>query len=373
MASTIRTVDSRYDDKDPLSLLGLMNAFFPSWEKVEVKRMTGGVNNTLFKIRKADSESDSDYQDLDAEAALIRVYGGSSGILVDRERELECHVLLQEHGLAPRIIGRFQNGYAYGFVPGKVCSPVELALEPVWRGIAERSIGRVACHFTAAEPASLNIWSVLNKWITALPTSTEEQAAKRNDLIAEAGILVALFCKNKVQDMPELVFAHCDLLAGNIVIKPRDDNDGSLRTVEQVDFIDFEYAMSAPATFDIACHFSEWVGFECDYTLLPSQSVRRQFLLQYMSTYNELCGPDRKIRDVDELCAEVDRFRGVPGFFWGIGALIQAQVSKMDFDFTKYADLRITEYMDWKAEMNGSREKSGKEKPVREQQWAKKD
>lgn len=89
---------------------------------------------------------------------MIRIYGGSSGILVDRERrstpllssrivlaeiiieELNCHILLQKHGLAPRIIGRFHNGYAYGFVPGKVCSPVEVAREPVWRGIAERSM-----------------------------------------------------------------------------------------------------------------------------------------------------------------------------------------------------------------------------------------
>ncbi|KAG4438293.1 hypothetical protein IFR05_006228 [Cadophora sp. M221] len=370
MASTIRTVDLDYDDADPLTLVGLTKALFPSWEKVDVQRLTGGVNNTLFKVRKDDGGSgDPEFVD---DAALIRIYGGSSGILVDREQELNCHVLLQNYGLAPRIIGRFRHGYAYGFVPGKVCSPVELAREPVWRGIAER-MAQWHATLPLAEPASPNIWRVLNKWITALPTSTEEETFKQKELIAEGRLLQARFSKNHVRDMPELVFAHCDLLAGNIVIKPRDSNDDSLRTVEQVDFIDFEYAMSAPATFDIACHFSEWVGFDCDYTLLPSQSVRRQFLLQYMSTYNKLCKPDGQIRDIDELCAEVDKFRGVPGFFWGIGALIQAQVSKMEFDFTKYADLRIAEYMNWKAEMNGSREKSGREKPLREQQWAKKE
>ncbi|KAH6719279.1 hypothetical protein BKA61DRAFT_571303 [Leptodontidium sp. MPI-SDFR-AT-0119] len=273
MASAIRTFDLGYDDADPLAFARLVKALFPSWEKVEVERMTGGVNNTLFRVRKEDRDSDN--QEAVDEAALIRIYGGSSGILVDREQELNCHILLQMHGLAPRIIGRFHNGYAYGFVPGKVCSPVEVAREPVWRGIAERT----------------------------LPTSTEEETAKQNELIAEGGLLQALFSKNHVRDMPE--------------------------------------------------------------------SVRRQFLLQYMSAYNKLCKPDGKIRDIDELCAEVDKFRGVPGFFWGIGALIQAQVSKMDFDFTKYANLRIAEYMDWKAEMSGSREQSGREKPLREQQWAK--
>lgn len=58
-------------------------------------------------------------------------------------------------------------------------------------------------------------------------------------------------------------------------------------------------------------------------------------------------------------------------YYRSIGALIQAQVSKMDFDFTKYANLRIVKYMDWKAEMSGLREQSGREKPLREQQWAK--
>lgn len=47
MASAIRTFDLGYDDADPLAFARLVKALFPSWEKVEVERMTGGVNNTV--------------------------------------------------------------------------------------------------------------------------------------------------------------------------------------------------------------------------------------------------------------------------------------------------------------------------------------
>ncbi|PVH86106.1 kinase-like protein [Cadophora sp. DSE1049] len=320
----------------------------------------------LFKLTK--KESDSDEKE-NGEALLIRIYGGSSGTLVDRGWELDCHTILFEHGLAPRIIGRFKNGYAYGFVPGKVCSPSDLADEPVWRGVARR-MAEWHATLPLEYPPRQNMWKVLEKWISALPTSTEEGKKKVDQLRFEGGLMQSMFCKTYVHGMPELVFTHCDLLAGNIVIRPKGDQGGSPEAVEQVDFIDFEYAMAAPAAFDIASHFSEWAGFECDYTLLPSRSLRRRFLTEYTSTYNNLRNPENDTIDLDEMCAEVDKFRGVPGYVWGLAALVQAQVSKSDFDFNSYADLRIQEYLDYKAEKFGTREKDGKKMPLRERCWA---
>jgi ethanolamine kinase len=110
------------------------------------------------------------------------------------------------------------------------------------------------------------------------------------------------------------VFAHNDLLAGNIVVQGT-GADG----VELVAFIDYEYAMAAPAAFDIASHFAEWAGFECDYNLLPTRSIRKEFLREYLRSYDAQLG-----RHVDEgdterlqrLCDEVDSYRAVPSFFW---------------------------------------------------------
>jgi len=111
----------------------------------------------------------------------------------------------------------------------------------------------------------------------------------------------------------QFVFAHNDLLAGNIVSQ-NTDADG----VEVVAFIDYEYAMPAPAAFDIASHFAEWAGFECDYNLLPTRSIRKEFLREYLRSYDTQLGRhvDEDVERLQRLCEEVDSFRAIPSFFW---------------------------------------------------------
>lgn len=65
--------------------------------------------------------------------------------------------------------------------------------------------------------------------------------------------------------------------------------------------------------------------------------------------------------------SEVDLFRGVPGFYWGIWALIQAEISQIHFDYKGYAEIRLGEYWDWKAEKEGTRVG---EVGIREKRWA---
>jgi len=68
--------------------------------------------------------------------------------------------------------------------------------------------------------------------------------------------------------------------------------------------------------------------------------------------------------------AEVDAFRGMPGLYWGIWALIQATISEIDFDYASYAEVRLAEYWSWKAETDGTRERNGQEMSVREKRLA---
>ena len=137
-----------------------------------------------------------------------------------------------------------------------------------------------------------------------------------------------------------------------------------------VSFIDYEYATPSPAAFDLANHFSEWGGFECDYNALPTRSTRRAFLEEYISSYASHTRVDPCINLVDRMFDEVDRFRGIPGLYWGIWALIQATISQIDFDYASYAETRLGEYRDWRAEEDGSRAKSGAARPLRESRWA---
>lgn len=74
--------------------------------------------------------------------------------------------------------------------------------------------------------------------------------------------------------------------------------------------------------------------------------------------------------EIDKMCQEVDAFRGLPGFYWGIWALIQATISQIDFDYASYAEIRLGEYWAWKAEHTGHRKAKGEDLPVRERRWA---
>lgn len=168
-----------------------------------------------------------------------------------------------------------------------------------------------------------------------------------------------------------MVFAHCDLLSGNVIIHPHESQAPPF--VANVSFIDYEYATPAPAVFDLANHFAEWGGFECDYKALPTRSVRRAFIDEYLGSYishTSLSSNLDRRSYVDQLFEEVDAYRGVPGLYWGIWALIQATISQIDFDYASYAEVRLQEYWDWRAEEGGTRESEGREKPLREGRWA---
>ena len=141
---------------------------------------------------------------------------------------------------------------------------------------------------------------------------------------------------------------------------------------ETVNFIDYEYATPGPAAFDLANHFSEWGGFDCDYAALPTRSTRRHFIQEYISSYakhSDMLDASETYY-VDKLTKEVDLFRGMPGLYWGIWGLIQATISQIDFDYASYADTRLKEYRDWRATHDGTSNGSPDATlPLRERRW----
>jgi ethanolamine kinase len=223
----------------------------------------------------------------------------------------------------------------------------------------------------------------MQKWILALPTSTTTEKSRKDQLQRELEWLTKRLGNTPgVGGSNPFVFAHCDLLSGNVIIEPTPTSAAASRrssasggseevdTAAPVSFIDYEYATPAPAAFDLANHFAEWGGFDCDFNVLPTRSVRRAFFREYLKSSSLHLSRSYKESELDELFEQVDDFRGVPGFYWGIWALIQAQISLIDFDYASYAEIRLGEYWAWKNELSGEREKSGEKMPLRERRWA---
>jgi ethanolamine kinase len=387
-------------------------------------------------------------QEIDAQSVLLRAYGNGTAVLIDRDRKTpaslpslltcpgECtsHSLLASHKLAPPLLARFNNGLLYRFIPGHVCSPADLRRPEIWRGVAKRlaqwhaivPISTVLAKHGAGkslDPALQgskishlpipNIWTVTQRWAGALPDTTEAQRARKAELQSELLWLIDELGDAPSVDHRPLVFSHCDLLHGNVIVEPPSGlpepaessphsssassptatlDTGTLSRASSssgtssspppptatVSFIDYEYATPAPATFDIANHFAEWGGFDCDFSVLPTRAQRRDFLAAYISSLTSFGpsaaaahGPDEEAR-LRALMAQVDRFRGAPGFYWGIWALIQATISQIDFDYAGYAEIRLSEYYAWKDALMRERrgEAAPADLPLRERRWA---
>jgi ethanolamine kinase len=174
----------------------------------------------------------------------------------------------------------------------------------------------------------------------------------------------------------KFVLGHCDLLSANIILSPEAETDNDRvssvhATKKKVQFIDYEYAVPCPPAFDLANHFSEWGGFECEYNMLPTRATRRAFIEEYLRSFalHKGMGPATEA-EVDDLLAEVDRFRGIPGFYWGVQSFIQATISGVQFDWVHYAETRLSEFYAWREEEDGSRAGAGREMPLRERRWA---
>ncbi|KAG5989401.1 hypothetical protein E4U52_005584 [Claviceps spartinae] len=395
-ASHVRFIPLRYDNNDSQSsAMKLILTLFPHWAvdeaHIDFVRFTDGITNTLLKaVNRRPGLSKAE---VDRDAVLLRAYGNGTDVLIDREREAANHELLMQHNLAPELLARFGNGMLYRFIPGVVAQPKDLADPPVLRAIAQRlaqwhatvpcfpdlslpgnssssggsdnNINSAVIAKAAAGKIIPNVWTTMQKWILALPTDTEPRRERKSLLQKELDETIQRLAQRPGLGHNGLVFSHCDLLCANIIINRDADAETS------VSFIDYEYGTPSPVAFDIANHFAEWAGYSCDYSAIPSHSQRLAFIREYIGTYAKLTGETmNQEEETQKLMDEVDVFRGVPGFFWGIWSLIQATISHIKFDYASYAEERLGEYWACKNEADGSRAASGKELPLREQRWA---
>ncbi|CAK7220807.1 hypothetical protein SCUCBS95973_004281 [Sporothrix curviconia] len=363
----VRLLPLKFDPNDPDgSARQLVLALRPDWRsadsKVEFVRFTDGITNTLLKAinRRLGVSQD----EVDRDAILLRAYGHGTDLIIDRQREAQNHELLMRHGLAPALLARFENGMMYRFVTGEVTRPEDLRRPEISCAIARRLAQwhatvpcisnakytangvsfekpnhktdvsqKVVDEKTGTEEPNVsvahgkpepNLWSVMQKWILALPSDTYAQRDHAALLQKELQGLVAELSQRPGIGKNGLVFSHNDLLSGNVIVLPNNIGETDEAHIE-VTFIDYEYAVPSPAAFDIANHFAEWGGFDCDMSVLPTVSQRRAFIGEYVH---------------------------------------------IDFDYASYAETRLSEYWAWKAEVTGERAYAGAEIPLRERRWA---
>ncbi|ODV82088.1 ethanolamine kinase [Suhomyces tanzawaensis NRRL Y-17324] len=381
-------------DNDFVQLRGLLSKVFPSWtepEQITFKKLTGGITNMLLSCKYMDDR------------VLIRVYGHGTNLIIDRHREFILHLILNSLNLAPAIHSRFKNGLVYGFLPGRSLDSEELNHENLFpliaqqlgnwhsrvpikvieegleklRGFSKKLKAKGKLNGTApnsnvengAKPAKKpkkrsisNLWELIEDWINIVPVNSNLIASFNNHLDVEVNetnlkeIIGSEFewLKNVLEksNSPTVV-AHCDLLSGNVIVPDEFDLESPLKSLPSlaenpIKFIDYEYMLPAPRAFDIANHLAEWQGFQCDRSRIPTPEPNNPTLTKWVKGY--LNNENATSEEVNELIQEISTFYGLPGFYWGIWAMIQHEISNIDFDYSNYGKSRLQEYWDWKAQ-----------------------
>ena len=223
----MRFIPIAYGGKDPQeSAMRLVLALRPDWanskSSIKFTRCTDGITNTLLKVtNEAHGVSE---EDAEKDAFLLRAYGAGTHVLIDRQREAENHELLMMCGLAPELLARFENGMLYRFIRGTVTTTEDLSRPDIYLAVARRLAqwhaivpclpatrvtGEMNGHhengnvksnaarqneINTKAPGKLspNMWTVMQKWVFALPVETEAQRARQIRLQDELDRLVKL-------------------------------------------------------------------------------------------------------------------------------------------------------------------------------------
>merc|ERR1711879_1081235 len=114
--------------------------------------------------------------------------------------------------------------------------------------------------------------------------------------------------------MFDSVPCHLDLLSGNILFN---ENENS------VTFVDYEYCSYAYRGYDIANHFNEFAGFDCDFEKwYPKPKAQKTFLRSYFSEWKDLEINDNFLIHCIDI---IDGFRALNHIYWGVWGIVQAK------------------------------------------------
>ncbi|KAK7304179.1 hypothetical protein RJT34_15282 [Clitoria ternatea] len=314
-------------------VLNLCKDMFKAWSNLDdscfdVEKISGGITNLLLKVSV---KQDNGVGDI----ITIRLYGPNTEYIIDRQRELQAIKYVTAAGFGATWLGIFGNGMVQSFINAHTLSPSDLREPKLAAKIAKQLRNFHLVEIPASKEPQLwnDIWKFFEK--ASVLEFDDSKMKKTYETISFKEIHDEIVELKGLCDKLKspVIFAHNDLLSGNIMINYEED---------KLYFIDYEYASYNFRGYDVGNHFAEYAGFECDYNLYyPNMNEQYHFFRHYLQ-------PDRpdevSEKDLDTLYAEANAFSLASHVLWALWGLIQAKMSPIDFDYLGYFFLRYNEY-----------------------------
>ena len=354
-------------------MLSILKEMIPSWSaflsdssfdesKLVIQPMTGGITNVVYLLQYGDNDR-----------LIVRLYGCSTELFINRDVENIIFSSLSKQNRAPTYYGIFNNGRIEGYISARMLTPELMYEASIYPRIATALGLFHSQHIDELDRATVMLWDKINSFFTvaldvmATNSALREKAASYNISVANMQVEMDHMMK-KISDLSEYIksrgkgtdayeagaafaldisLCHNDLLCGNILLDnsiPTPDSSAALTEIQTdgITFIDFEYTDYNYRGFDIANHFCEYSGFDFDIkNKFPSKSSRIDFIRYYLRA----CASSELV--VQECASFYEGFDDVLCYFalashlyWGTWAIAQAGVSSIDFDYLFYGKQR---------------------------------
>ena len=297
------------------------------------------------------------------------MFGRGTDAFLDRAVEADALLELNAQGFGATCLGVFRNGRFEEYIPDvRPLDPEEMAIPAVADAIAATMRRFHACDIPA-RGRSPGTWDVLRDWWRRASEAAETSAGGKRDEIRRAlselgnlGDAIDALERACASVASPSVTLHNDALSGNFLVPADWRPSGPDDPPPTMRLIDFEYACAGPRGFDVANHFAEHAGFECDWSKLPNARAKARFCAAYVDA-GEGTGRAAEgsgtwtARDCDgaahssaaaALAREAEAFAPVAHLWWGLWAVMRA-ASQSDgdgegFDYAAYAERRLAAF-----------------------------
>ncbi len=277
----------------------------PEWEGVDVRitRLSGGITNKLYRIQ---SEK-GDY--------TVRIYGDKTELFIDRDDEAHAIREMSKIGVSSKLVA---------YIPEKGVTIVEFIDDSIV--LTNDHFLNASLYQKIVDPirkihkSDVKLKRVFNPLAEVMKMATIlDRLNVDYPEFDIAGTIDRLVKLSSIINIPESEYTPChnDLLADNFILINDDSNH---KYDVPMYIIDWEYAGMGPKYYDIADMFQE--------VLVPRDTEKR-----FVEVYCDGSG-------FEQTLYHIDLFKPFPDIYWFLWSLIQLNISKLDFDYHSYGEIK---------------------------------